>query len=364
MNQPLSGVRVLELGGGVAAAYAAHLLAGYGADVVRTEADAGPAALTPDEQLYLLAGKRRVAPNTAELVTLARAADIIIEDGPPGALAALGLSPEALRGSRPEQVVVSISPFGQSGPRAGWQATNLVSFAAGGMMSLTGDSTRAPLQTGGSQALYLAGLDGFGAALTTYLGALVHGEGDWVDLSVQECAAGMLELYAAASSMGEPAALRFGNYHRAVWAIYPCADGYAGVHCLERQVHNLFRVIGEEALSEERFVDPLQRAQNDEELSAYVISFMVDHTGDELLEIARSNKIPMGKIRTPAELLTDPALRERQFFDEVAGPQGAVATVPGRPFPGFAWGGGGAVHGAGADTGAVLHEWAKEAARA
>lgn len=359
MEQPLRGVRVLEIGGGIAAAYAAHLLAGYGAEVVRTEVVRELLdGLSAEEETYLLPAKQRVAPSAPQLATLARAADIIIEDGPPGTLAGLGLSPVALRAERADQVIVSISPYGQSGPHANWQTTPLVSFAAGGMMSLTGDPDREPLQTGGRQAYYLAGLDAFGAALTTYFGALCHGEGDWVDLSVQECAAGMLELYAPAAAMGEPAARRFGNYHRAVWAIYPCADGYVGVHCLERQVPALFRVVGVEALGEERFTDPLQRSQHDEELSAYVVSFLVDHTGDELLDIARANRIPLGKVRTPQDLLTSPALSERTFFDSVTDVDGLAATVPGRPFPGFAWRGGGALHAPGADTDAVLAAWA------
>jgi crotonobetainyl-CoA:carnitine CoA-transferase CaiB-like acyl-CoA transferase len=162
-----------------------------------------------------------------------------------------------------------------------------------------------------------------------------------VDLSIQECLAGSLELYGPASALGEPPALRFGNYHRAVWAIYPCADGYAGVFCLERQVPALFAVIGEalgtDVLDEARFRDPGQRAQHDEELSAYVLSFMVDQTGDDLARLGAQHRIPFGRVRTPAELLHSPALRERGFFDTVAGPGGGAVDVPGRPFPGFGW---------------------------
>ena len=130
--------------------------------------------------------------------------------------------------------------------------------------------------------------------------------------------------------------------------MYPCADGYAGVFCLERQVPALFALIGDPALQDERFTDPLQRPHHDEELSAYVLSFMVQYTGDELLRLGAEHRIPFGKVRTPAELIAGAALAERGFLDTVVVPEGPAGpadtvAVPGRPFAGFGWSGGGEV---------------------
>lgn len=359
MNQParagetgeaslaLEGMRVVELAGGSAAAYCTHLLAGYGADVVRVEgADQLTSVdwqLSPDEQTYLLAGKRRVSLAGAEPATarapldaLVATADVVVVDGRPGRF-----DVAAWRASNPALVAVSISPFGQSGPDRFLPADDLIAFAAGGMLSLTGDPARTPLVTGGSQALYFGGLHAFSATLSTYFGALMQGEGDWVDISLQECMAGSLELYGPAASRGEPAALRTGNYHRAIWALYPCADGYAGVFCLERQVPALFALLGEDCLAEQRFRDHTQRVEHDEELAAYVLSFLVDQTGDDLARLGAQHRIPFGKVRTPAELLTSPALLQREFFDTVQPADGPPQTVPGRPFLGLAWSGGG-----------------------
>ncbi|MBO0732525.1 MAG: CoA transferase, partial [Acidimicrobiaceae bacterium] len=192
---PLEGVRVVEIAGGIPAAFAARQLGGFGADVVRVEGHRVEPGLTDDEEVYLLAGKRRVEVSGEARQSLLRAADIVVEDGTPGALAALGADPRELRAEKPALVLVSISRFGQSGPYRGYHATNIVSFALGGVMSLTGDFDRPPLVSGGSQAEYFAGLHGFSAAVTAYYGAALHGEGDWIDISAQECAAGMLELY-------------------------------------------------------------------------------------------------------------------------------------------------------------------------
>src|SRR5687767_4370584 len=96
---PLGGMRVLEIGGGVPAAFATRWLAGYGADVVRSEGP--PEALAPDEEAALLPGKRRIEVTDAQLRALALTADAVVEDQAPGALAARGLAPTDLRAEKP-----------------------------------------------------------------------------------------------------------------------------------------------------------------------------------------------------------------------------------------------------------------------
>lgn len=351
---PLAGLRVLEVGGSIPAAFATRWMAGFGADVVRSEGPAG--LLTPDEEVYLLPGKRRVELGPADLRRLALAADIVVEDRKPGALALMGMAPADLIREKPALVVASITPFGQTGPYAGYGATNIVSFAMGGIMSLTGHPSREPLVSGGSQALYLGGLHGFGATVTAYFGSLVHGDGDWLDISLQECAAGMLELYSARSEYDSAGpGIRAGNHVRAVWAIYPCADGYAGVCCLERQVKALFEVLAFPELKEERFADPFRRAENDDALQAMMYGWFAERTKSEIIALSPAHRVPFGAVLTPRDLLASQSLRERGFFDSVATTNGE-ARVPGRPFLGLEWRAG-PLHAAGEDTRAVLGEW-------
>src|SRR5215831_14173756 len=96
---PLAGVRVLEVGGGLAAAFATRWLVGFGADVVRS--DAPVETLSRDEQAFLLPGKRRVGAGPERLRQLALAADVVVEDGAPGALATRGCAPRALLREKP-----------------------------------------------------------------------------------------------------------------------------------------------------------------------------------------------------------------------------------------------------------------------
>jgi crotonobetainyl-CoA:carnitine CoA-transferase CaiB-like acyl-CoA transferase len=350
---PLSGMRVLEIGGGVAAAFATRFLAGSGADVARCEG--APGVLTSDEEAALLGGKRRISVSDPELRQLALAADAIVEDGKPGALAARGLDPHALRAEKPALVITSLTAFGQHGPYAEYESTNLVAHAMGGVHSLTGVMSRPPLQNGANQAWKLLGMNGFGATVTAYYGALLQGEGDWIDLSAQECAAGMLELYGPRSGVDGVPSPRLGNRTNAIWGLYPAKDGYAGVCALHRQVPALFALIGDPELQQAKFLDPMERIKDDAELGDKVKAWFAPRTKAELVELGAKHKVPIGAVMTPLDLLSNASLNERGFFDEVATPAG-TARVPGRMFLGLGWRKG-QLSQPGANTAEVLKDW-------
>ena len=312
------------------------MLRGFGAESIRLES--GADRLTDDQRVFLVAGARRVtAPDLGGLVELVAEADVVVEDRGPGFLVEADLDPPSMLKARPELVITSISPFGHSGPRAHWQTTNAVQFAVGGLMTLTGEPHRPPLVTGGEQAWFLGGLHAFAATTMALLRRDRFGRGDWIDLSMQEGAASMPELYGAMSEYetGEPVP-RSGNSVRAQWGVYRCADGYAGVCCLERQVRSLFALIGEPVVSDPRFANPLTRMEHDDELLAHVMSFMLDHTKVELTALSPVHRVPFGAVLTPKELLDDEGFAARGFFDAVETPWGP-ATMPGRPFPGLEW---------------------------
>jgi crotonobetainyl-CoA:carnitine CoA-transferase CaiB-like acyl-CoA transferase len=236
-----------------------------------------------------------------------------------------------IRERHPRLVVTAITPLGLDGPHAAHKSTNIVAFANGGIMALTGERERSPLLTGGDQAFMLAGLHAYAATATALVGALVQGEGDLLDLSMQECAASMLELCAAAWEYESVLIERSGNTPRAEWGVYQSADGWAGVCVLGRQLPALLDTLG--LPHEERFTDPVLRLTDArDELMAHIMVFMAERTKDELVALGPPNKLPLGAVRTPAELAQHGPLIERGMFDEVAG-----GRLPGRPFPGFGW---------------------------
>ena len=332
---PLAGVRVLEISEGYAAGLAGRMLRGYGADVVRVASQSSD-ALTDDQHTYVHLGKRSVGIEALDQQLLD--ADIVMSDVQPALLHSLGIDWVAIRSARPGLVVVSVTPFGLTGPYADLAHTNAVAFALGGIMGLTGDPDRTPLLTGGSQAYALAGMNAFSAALTLWYAHIRNGSGELADISGQECAAGMLEYYGPVAAYEGTLVPRLGNHTRATWGIYPCLDGWAGVFALARQVPALFALLDDPDLDSERFRDPLQRAlpENDEELTAKLFVWFCDKTKADLRAISLATRVPIGTATTPLELLAAAGPNARGAYDRMT-VDDAVVTMPGRPIAGFGW---------------------------
>ena len=344
---PLSGVRVLDLAQGIAGPYAAKWLGSLGADVIKVEPPSGdPARLAgpfPGDEsdpeasglyLYLNTSKRGITLDldTGEgrglLGELAAAADIVIESFAPGHLADRGLGYEALRERNPGLVLVSITPFGQSGPYAGMPADEITLYALSGHMWLTGDPYRPPLKNGGSQPSYQAGLNALAAAIIAYYGSLVGGEGTHVDLSAQETLAGMLELYGPFASQAGIDPKRRGNTVSAIYGTYQCADGYAGVYCLPRNYENMARAVGIPELLEPPFTDADERLRSNDVLEALLSGWFFQHSGREIFELGKSHRFPAGYVADVEDLLESEQLRERRFFVEDDHPRAGAIRFP------------------------------------
>ncbi len=185
--------------------YATKLLADLGADVIRIEPpdgdplrDIGPfwhdegAADRSLTFLSLNTNKRSMTLNIASpegraiLEKLVAGADAVVESFEPGYLDALGVGYDALTKIKPDIVLTSITGFGQDGPHAGYKWSDIVGVAMSGMMTLAGDKEDPPNRPYGNQGYVCGAIDGAAGTLM----AIVHrddtGEGQHVDVSIQE----------------------------------------------------------------------------------------------------------------------------------------------------------------------------------
>ncbi len=207
---PLRPYRVLDLSD-EKGFLCGRMLGDLGADVIKVEPPGGdPSRLhgpfirveaDSEKSLYWLAfnfNKRGVALNleTADgrelFKRMVEKADFLVETFRPGYLAGLGLGYESLKKLNSRLVMVSITPFGQTGPRAQWKADDIVAMAAGGYMAVTGDEDRPPLRVGVPQSYVLAGSQAAAGALLAHAMRQANGEGQHVDVSLQEAVASAL----------------------------------------------------------------------------------------------------------------------------------------------------------------------------
>lgn len=348
-SRPFDGVRVLELAEGISGPYAGRWLAALGADVVKIERTTGdpsrafgpwPDDLPDDETsglfLYLNGDKRSVTLNleTSDgreiLRELAASAEIVIESFEPGYLGSHGLGYDELSRENSSLVMIAITPFGQTGPNANLPATELTLYAASGQMWLTGHPERPPLKNGGSQPSYQAGLNAFAAISSAYYGAVMHEQGSYIDLSMQETYAAMAEAFHTRASQLGVETQRSGNNLNALWGVYEVSDGYGGICALPRNYPGFAEAVGLPELQEDRFADPGQRLLNNDELMAILYGWFIGQTRQGLMQLGIEHRVPFGFVASFEDLSNSDHLKGRQFFAERDDDQAGSLAYPGR----------------------------------
>ena len=350
--RPLSGFRALDLSGPMGV-YCGKLMADMGADVIKVEPPGGDPMRElgpfidgqpgPDRSLYWLhfnTNKRSVtldmnsAEGLAALRTLALASDVLLETGPPGYMDSLGLSYDQLAAESPGLVYASITPFGQTGPYRDYKASDLVGFAMGGYMYVTGWPDTPPNKLWGSQAYHTASNRAYIAILLAVYHRMMTEEGQYIDVSMQEAVAATTEhVNTTYNYTGEPAVrcgFRHGGQFVATWK---CQDGYASITTNTRAAWDDLRawmdrdgMAGD--LMDEQYSDHfVLRGEHSAHIEELVQAWAMLHTRQEITEFGQSNHHPWGPAATADEILTNEQLWGRGYLTEMESPDGGPSMV-------------------------------------
>ena len=318
MQGLLAGLRVLDLAG-EPARMAARILADLGAEVVRVEAPGGDPQRGSLRAAAWDAGKETVSlrPGDPRLDELLDQADVLFDT--PSTPGAWALDPS----QAPTAVWVSVTPFGRTGPRAGWSATDLGVMAASGNMYATGDPDRPPVRCTAPTAYAHGGAEAAFAALT----ALATGRPQRVDVSLQEVVLvsnmGAVGRFARSPFRGRRSGSSIGRT-REIW---PCADGFVsfGLRGGKARVPSLqiiTRLVEEAglatpALTERDWVAYNHNTVSDEDLRAIeepIGRYFSTRTMAELYEIACHTNLMLAPANSPKELHQSKQLEFREFF--------------------------------------------------
>ena len=201
----LGGYRVLDLTD-EKGLLCGKMLGDMGADVIKVERPGGDTArslgpfyhdeIHPERSLFWFAMNTSKRGITLDIETadgqeifkkLVKTADFVIESFQPGYLDKLGLGYSMLEKLNPGIILVSITPFGQTGPYKDWKTSDIVSWAMSGEMVMWGEAEDPPVKISGhSQAYMCAGADACMGAVTALLHRSIAGEGQQVDVSIFE----------------------------------------------------------------------------------------------------------------------------------------------------------------------------------
>ena len=374
----LRGFRVLDLAT-ERAEMAGRVFADLGADVIKVEPPEGARARTmgpfaedgsEPASLYWASvglGKRSVvldlttASGRADVRRLAGTADVLIESFDPGYMESLGLSYEQIRADCPGLVYVSVTPFGQTGPKADDPASELVLEAAGGRGTCQGDPDREPVPLGYPQTWFHAGVQAAADAALALYERERSGLGQYLDVSVQA-----VMVWTLLHAMGYPA-LDAGTdspgvgpnrvappanplVHSIGKQLFEAADGWCSITLgLGQPGANAFQKILDWA-RDEQAIDPelyaadwydyrarmaagtldMARLQA---VSDQMWAFLKTKTKRELMDRSVQEQLFIAPLYTVSDLLADPHLKANGFWREVEGRThpGPFATLARRP---------------------------------
>ena len=351
----LSPYRVLDLTD-EKGLFCGKLMGDMGADVIKIETPGGDAArnigpfyhdeVDPEKSLYWFAtntSKRGITLDIEKpeglgiFKRLVKTADFVIESYSPGYMDGLGIGYADLEKINPEVILVSIAPFGQTGPYKDWKGPDMVMWALGaGPFIRTFDShDRPPFRISHHPQTYFhAGTEAVVGAMAALNYRGRTGEGQHVDVSIQECVSwhpiGDYDYNKRVSKRGLGAAMN----PLKVTHIWPCKDGYVmwrytGGPAAKRHSTPLANWIIEEGYGDDWFkefkweefnhfradqetVDHMERLTND---------FFMNKTKAELMEGAIKYRIMLYPISTAKDLAESPQLEARGYWTDVDHPE-------------------------------------------
>lgn len=340
----LGDIRVVEMGEMVAAPFCGRLFADYGADVVKVEPPAyGDAARRwgpfpgdephPEKSglyFFLNTNKRGVtldiakAEGRALFIELLRTADVFVHGARPAQLRAWNLEYDTLAAINPRLVMISVTPFGQTGPYRDWNAYDVNAFhlTAAGSRYL-GRPGEPPLEPGTFSADFFGGYVAATWGLAAVTGRELIGGGQHVDVS---CAEAIAALFTGAQNIGGYAqdgvfetrsgvGMRLG----APATIFPCKDGYVWMLALEAgQWRGLAKAMGDpDWMQLDQFLDMFNRAQNVDAMNPLIREWTMQHTKREIMDLCQANGCPSTAIFTVEEVAKHPHLAARQFINSI-----------------------------------------------
>jgi CoA:oxalate CoA-transferase len=349
MAKALEGVRVLDFTQYLSGPHCTSVLSELGAEVIKIEMpgkgepERQAMPKTPRRESYQFLsynrGKKSItlnlkSPKGVEVARkLAAKVDILVENFAPGGMDKLGVGYEEVKKINPSIIYASISGFGQSGPRRNDVSYDVVAQAMGGLMSVTGYPGGEPLKAGISLGDYMGGYNGAIAILAALYYRKITGEGQAIDISMQDGIWAMVFPDRANYFDTLEVPKRFGNKlsSSAPFGAYNAKNGSVVICTItDPQWHKVLQAMGrEDLLGEQRFSTRENRTKNMEEVDGLVQAWCQQKTVEEVLAILKEFGVPCSPLPTFEQVANDPHLKSREMIVEVEQPVSGKVKLSG-----------------------------------
>ena len=350
-DAPLTGVTILDLSRVLSGPYCTMLAADMGARVIKIEHPRGgddtrawgPPFLAGESAYYLSINRNKESvaldfktpDGRALLGRLVEKADVIVENFRPGTLDRLGLGYAQLAGRDPRLIYVSISGFGQNGPRRSEAGYDAIAQAEGGLMSITGIPEGPPVRLGVAVADIVSGMFAFQGLLLALLSRARTNRGQLVDVSLLDSVAALLTYQASRHFATGEVPSRTGNRHMTIapYDTYETADGVLVLAVgNDTQWQRLCAALRLESLStDERYRTNAGRVTHYDALQPELAGVLRSRSIGPLVESLKREGVPCGGVRSIADALSDPQIAAREMVETVAHPLAGPIRVLGIP---------------------------------
>ncbi|MBI3742864.1 MAG: CoA transferase [Chloroflexi bacterium] len=273
----------------------------------------------------------------SRFLELASVCDALVENFPAGGLAKLGVGYDTLRRARPDIVLLSLSPYGQTGP---YRSHNTFGFCIDSMCghaSLRGYRGDDITQTAPA---YPQDPGGVHVGMFALLAAMHHrhrtGEGQWIDLSQAEAYIDRIGESIVDYSMNRRVPERMGNRHEvmAPHGVYPCrgTDRWVTIAVAsDNEWRRLCEAMGDPAWSRDaKFATKQGRQQNAKELDRRLADWTRTRDDHATMLVLQAHRIMCSPVMDARQLFEDPHLRARGFFEPIVHPTAGRHEYPGR----------------------------------
>ena len=360
---PLQGVRVVEMGQLIAIPFAMKLLADMGAQVIRLESTGRLESYRSDSVYqneihgeFWNRGANFYEQNRNKLgitLDLARpegleilrrliaVSDVFAENFTPRVIRNFGLEYANLRRVKPDIIMVSSTGYGFSGPWANFGATGPATEGASGLAYITGYASGPPVMAEIPYVDYTAGEHTVFAVMAALMSRLQTGKGQFIDVSQTQAAAATIPEALLDFAANGRMPTRIGNADpvMAPHGCYPCAgeDRWIVVAVSDdSEWLNLCGVLNRrDWADDERFSSSLGRLRHREELDSMLAQAAAVWDAHRLMSALQSAGVPAGAVLDSKDLLFDPHLRERRFYEVVR--HHPSTGMPPLPYAGRPW---------------------------
>ena len=346
----LDGIRVLDFSTHTAGPTCTAMMADLGAEVIKVEMPK-----VGDDTRYLAnavegystqfmwnnRGKKSITVNmkdpegVAALLELGKKVDVVLETMKPGSMKKMGLDYEAFKAVNPSIIYCAISAFGQTGPKAKDPGYDILAQASSGIMDMTGEKDGPPIKCGVIMSDFVSGKDAFGAIMVALIHRMKTGEGQMIDVSMQQCLVSMNPFIEAALNGKDPH--RQGN-HSAGSAPYGVFKGPGGEYLvIAAHSDRAFERLCTEAMGmpelakDPRFVGGQTRVSHYLELAKIIEDWLATFDSvDEAKAVMDKVPIVCGKILSTKQVTEDPQLLARDGIADLPGARDMTHGYRGR----------------------------------